>query len=92
MVARLCFAIATARHSEIMVIDEVIGTGDSHFIHKAVDRIRTLCSVSGIVVLASHSPDVMSSFCDEAIWMDSGSIVARGSVGEVWTKYNEVAG
>lgn len=92
MVARLCFAIATARHSEIMVIDEVIGTGDSHFIHKAVDRIRTLCSTSGVVILASHSPDIMNSFCDQAIWMDSGSIIERGSVDDVWAKYNAAAG
>jgi ABC-type polysaccharide/polyol phosphate transport system ATPase subunit len=88
MVARLCFAIATARHSEVMIVDEVIGTGDSHFINKAVNRVRTLCESSGIVVLASHSPEIMNGFCEEAIWMDSGVIKARGTVDEVWNNYN----
>lgn len=88
MISRLCFAIATARHADVMVIDEVIGAGDSHFISKATDRIRTLCNESGIVALASHSYEILTGFCDQAIWMESGKIIMHGAVGDVWSAYS----
>jgi ABC-type polysaccharide/polyol phosphate transport system ATPase subunit len=87
MMARLAFAIATAQHSDIMLIDEVIATGDAHFIHKAVERVRTVCANSGVTMVASHMPDLLADFCDEAIWMHAGKIRARGPVMEVWEQY-----
>lgn len=88
MMARLCFAMATAQHAEIMLIDEVIGTGDSHFIDKAVARIKTLCANSGIVVVATHARGILDGFCDEAIMMESGAVRLRGSIDEVWELYS----
>jgi ABC-type polysaccharide/polyol phosphate transport system ATPase subunit len=88
MMARLAFAIATAQHSDIMLIDEVIATGDAHFIAKAVDRVKRVCSQSGVTLVASHMPDLLRDFCDEAIWMQAGKVLARGTVDEVWEKYS----
>ncbi|WP_369062382.1 ATP-binding cassette domain-containing protein [Caulobacter sp. 73W] len=87
MMARLAFAIATAQHSDIMLIDEVIATGDAHFINKAVDRVRTVCANSGVTLVASHMPNLLADFCDEAIWMHAGKVQARGPVLEVWDQY-----
>lgn len=87
MMARLAFAIATAQHSDVMLIDEVIATGDLHFINKAVERVRAVCANSGVTMVASHMPDLLAEFCDEAIWMHSGKIRARGPVMEVWEQY-----
>ena len=87
MTARLSFAIATARHAEIMLIDEVIGTGDAHFIGKAVERVKQLCDRSGIVVVATHAPDILHGFCDEAILLDGGQVAERGTVDDVWRAY-----
>lgn len=87
MTARLSFAIATARHAEIMLIDEVIGTGDAHFVGKAVERVKQLCARSGIVVVASHSLDILHGFCDEVVLMGGGEVLARGPVDEVWPTY-----
>ncbi len=87
MTARLAFAIATAHQSDLLLIDEVIGTGDAHFVHKAINRVKTLCAESGIVVLASHSSDIMREFCDEAAWLDSGRLMMRGGVDEVFSEY-----
>jgi ABC-type polysaccharide/polyol phosphate transport system ATPase subunit len=89
MSARLSFAIATERQAEVMLIDEVIGTGDAHFVHKAVERIKVLCSNSGIVVVATHSYEILKSFCDEAIWMNAGVMRMRGPVDEVWAAYHQ---
>lgn len=88
MVARLCFSIATARHADVMLIDEVIGTGDAHFVAKAGNRIREICSKSGAVVLASHDKNILSDFTDEAIWLDSGVVRKEGKLDEVWAHYS----
>jgi len=90
MTARLCFSIATARHADIMLIDEVIGTGDAHFVAKAVKRIKEVCSKSGAVVIASHAQSVLSDFCDTAIWMDSGKVRQSGTLDEVLQDYSKI--
>ena len=89
MTARLCFSIATARHADIMLIDEVIGTGDAHFVAKAVQRVKEVCSKSGAVVIASHSDAVLRDFCDEAIWMDRGKIRESGGLNNVLEAYSK---
>jgi ABC-type polysaccharide/polyol phosphate transport system ATPase subunit len=90
MTARLCFSIATARHSDIMLIDEVIGTGDAHFVAKAVARVKAICEKSGAVVIASHDPGVLSSFCTDALWLDSGVVKSAGSLENVWSAYSAI--
>lgn len=87
MIARLCFAIATAKKSDVLLIDEVIGAGDAHFIGKAGQRILALAEQSNIMMLASHSPDILQAYCNEVIWMDAGVMMMRGGVEEVWTAY-----
>jgi len=87
MIARLCFAIATAKRSEVLLIDEVIGAGDAHFIQKAGQRILDLAQQSNILMLASHSYSILKDYCNEIIWMDSGVVRMRGDVDEVWNAY-----
>jgi ABC-type polysaccharide/polyol phosphate transport system ATPase subunit len=88
MSARLGFSIATARKAEILLLDEVIGTGDAHFVNKAVDRVKSMTDHAGIAVVATHSVDILKSFCTQAIWLDAGRIVASGPVEEVWNHYS----
>jgi ABC-type polysaccharide/polyol phosphate transport system ATPase subunit len=87
MIARLCFAIATAKQSDVLLIDEVIGAGDAHFIGKAGQRILKLAEQSNIMLLASHSYSILKDYCDEIIWMDAGVVKMRGDVDEVWNAY-----
>jgi ABC-type polysaccharide/polyol phosphate transport system ATPase subunit len=89
MVARVCFAIATAKESDIMLIDEVIGAGDAHFISKAGERIFKLSERANILMLATHSYAILESYCNEVVWMDAGSVRMRGSVSEVYNAYME---
>jgi len=91
MTARLCFAIATARHADIMLIDEVIGTGDAQFVAKAVKRVKDICAKSGAVVIASHSHDVLRDFCDDVVWMDAGKVRESGKLSDVWPAYSNQA-
>lgn len=75
MMARLNFAISTCLQPEILIVDEGIGAGDAEFQSKAQERINKIMGNSKIVVIASHSPDIINSYCNKILTFDKGSIV-----------------
>jgi len=83
MLTRLAFATVTAMEPDILLMDEVIGTGDASFIHKAEKRLNEFMSRSKILVLASHSEEVIRKFCNKGLLLKGGKIESSGSVEEV---------
>jgi len=75
MTTRLLFAVATAVHPEILLVDEVLGAGDAAFQEKAQQRMSQFVAKASIFVLASHSPDLMRQFCTRMITLEHGRIV-----------------
>jgi ABC-type polysaccharide/polyol phosphate transport system ATPase subunit len=75
MVTRLTFAVATAAHPEVLLIDEVLGAGDINFQEKARQRMTAFIGRASIFVLASHSPDLMRLFCDRLVHLEHGRMV-----------------
>ncbi len=75
MQARLAFAISTAMKSDILLIDEGIGAGDQEFQEKAYDRIVNLFTRTSIVLLSSHSPQLIDRYCNRRLRMEHGRIV-----------------
>lgn len=88
MQLRLAFAVATSINPEILVIDEVVGTGDASFIEKAQKRLSNLIEQSSIVILASHANSVIQKICNKAILMDGGRVKYFGSVERAIEIYN----
>ena len=80
---RLGFAIATAIEPEILLIDEVIGTGDTRFKTRARERLSSLIDRTGIIVLASHSESIIRDFCKRVIWLEHGKIKLDGDTDTV---------
>jgi ABC-type polysaccharide/polyol phosphate transport system ATPase subunit len=72
MSARLAFAVSTAAHNDILLIDEGIGAGDAAFQKKAQQRIESLFDRTPIVILASHSETLISEFCNRRVMMEHG--------------------
>jgi ABC-2 type transport system ATP-binding protein len=89
MLVRLAFAITTSIHPEILLIDEVFGAGDASFMQKAVERMTSLLNQSSIVVMATHSNDLISEFCNKAILLDGGEIKYFGAVDEAIKLYQQ---
>jgi ABC-type polysaccharide/polyol phosphate transport system ATPase subunit len=87
MLVRLSFAIATLRQPEILLLDEIIGAGDASFRTKAKDRLQRMIQRSQILVVSSHSDDIIRDLCDKAIWMDKGGVAAYGPAVEVLEQY-----
>ena len=85
MMLRLAFAIATARDPEILLIDEIIGVGDTAFFSKAFSRLRQLAQSSRILMIASHADELLRQLCDKAIWLSHGNLVQYGDIQTVLT-------
>lgn len=75
MQLRLAFAIATARDTEILLLDEGIGVGDARFFQKAFGRVRDLMNRSSIMMVASHSEQIVRDFCNKVMWLHNGEIL-----------------
>lgn len=80
MGARLAFAIATTLDPEILLMDEWIGAGDTSFQKKATDRMNELAEKAGIIVLASHSEELLAKTCNKRLELENGRIKNVGSV------------
>ena len=91
MFMRLAFAISTAINPEILIADEVIGSGDAQFADKAKRRLEHMLSSNRTTVLSSHSMDLIRKFCDRVIWLHQGKIIADGDKDEVIARYEEQA-
>lgn len=91
MNVRLSFGLATAITPDILIVDEVVGVGDARFIDKAKSRLTSLIESSNILVVASHSDEIIKKFCNKILWLEHGSIVkfSHHHVESVLTEYKE---
>jgi len=87
MMMRLAFALTTSFGADIALLDEWIGAGDKNFRVKAEARMQDIVDKAGIVVLASHSPDLIMKHCRHAIWLDQGAVKMSGDVETVVSAY-----
>ena len=72
MQARLAFAVATAVEADVILMDEWIAVGDSDFKKLAHKRILDLMERAGILVLASHEPDLIRLYCNKVMRIEAG--------------------
>lgn len=78
MTMRLMFAVATSIQPEILLIDEMFGTGDAAFKKKAYLRLKTLINASKIFVFASHSHEFLREYCQRIFFLDHGTLCEKG--------------
>jgi ABC-2 type transport system ATP-binding protein len=64
--------VVTSIDSEILLLDEAIGSVDGEFLNKALVRLQDLVDRSGILVFAAHSNEFLARMCRTAIWIDHG--------------------
>lgn len=85
MKLRLGFSVVTSIEPEILILDEVISAGDAQFVEKAKIRMDELINHAKIVVIASHSQDIIDRLCNKVVTLEAGkikSIVATTQVSE----------
>ena len=74
MAMRLAFSIATCVEADILLMDEWLSVGDADFVKKAEDRLKSLVNKTPILVMASHSPEVLKEVCTRVIRLEGGRI------------------
>jgi lipopolysaccharide transport system ATP-binding protein len=83
MGVRLAFAMATAMQPQVLLMDEWFLAGDAAFMLKAEERLARLVGGAEIMVVATHDFNVVRRWCNRAIRLEGGVILADGPVEDV---------
>ena len=83
MRARLGFAIATSVDPDILLLDEVLATGDANFRAKSKTRVIEIVAAAKAVVLVTHDMNWVTEYCNRAILIEKGLVVAEGEPADV---------
>jgi lipopolysaccharide transport system ATP-binding protein len=75
MLMRLGFSITTCVKPDILLMDEWLAVGDLDFSNRAAERLRSIVDHSGILVLASHSEELIKRECTSLIELSHGEII-----------------
>jgi homopolymeric O-antigen transport system ATP-binding protein len=89
MRARLGFSIATAVDPDVLIIDEVLGTGDAVFRAKSKQRIIELTKAAKGIVLVTHDMTWVTEFCNRAMLLDHGHVIMEGAPADVVKLHEE---
>ena len=84
---RLAFAVSTVVRPEILLMDEWLSVGDESFKHKAEERLTSLVDNAKILVIASHSRDLLEKTCTRALWLEHGQVKMDAPVLQVTKAY-----
>jgi ABC-2 type transport system ATP-binding protein len=89
MRARLGFAIATSVDPDVLLLDEVLSTGDQVFREKSKSRVLELVKQAKAIVLVTHDMHWVTEFCNRAILLEKGRVIAEGDPEEVVAIHQE---
>jgi len=84
---RLAFAVSTMISPDILLMDEWLSVGDQQFQRKAEQRLNNLIERSNILVIASHSRQLIERCCTRVIWLEHGQIKEDGDPISLCRKY-----
>lgn len=97
MGSRLRFAIAAAAEPRILLLDEVLSTGDAASVQRAEQRMDQIRANAGTVFLVSHAAKTIQDTCTRALWLHEGILIQDGAAGETaeayrWWAWNSARG
>lgn len=84
---RLAFAVSTIMRPEILLMDEWLSVGDEGFQKKAEHRLNELVQATNILVLATHSRELIERTCNRVFWLEHGQLKMDGTPEEVLPLY-----
>jgi lipopolysaccharide transport system ATP-binding protein len=84
---RLAFAVSTIARPEILLMDEWLSVGDEGFKAKASERLTAVVDASKILVLASHSRELLERVTNKVVWLEHGEVKMFGPSEEVLGAY-----
>jgi lipopolysaccharide transport system ATP-binding protein len=87
MYMRLGFAVAINVDPDVLLVDEVLAVGDQAFTNKCLSKFEEFRRGGRTIVMVTHSLDMVTRFCEEALWLDGGQVRAQGPPHQVIDAY-----
>ena len=78
MQVRLAFSVAIQADAQILLMDEVLAVGDQRFQEKCFDTFGLYKREGRTVILVTHDLNAVNLYCDRALMLDHGKLVADG--------------
>ena len=90
MQVRLAFSVMVHVDADLLLIDEVLAVGDAAFQQKCYDVLHRARSEGRTILLVTHNMDQVQRFCDRALLLERGEVIAVGDAGDVAGRYTAV--
>jgi len=90
MFVRLAFAIAIHVEPDVFLVDEALAVGDAVFAHRCLKRIREMQERGVSICFVSHDFNSVQGICDDAILLDRGRLLDRGTPKHVIQRYQTI--
>lgn len=88
MQVRLAFSVAIQAKGDILVLDEVLAVGDEAFQRKCDDFFAHVKhDPAKTVILVTHDMSAVKKYCNKAILIKDGLIIASGNKDDVADRY-----
>ncbi|MEP7166997.1 MAG: ABC transporter ATP-binding protein [Candidatus Woesebacteria bacterium] len=91
MYMRLAFSIAIHVNSPILLIDEVLAVGDEAFQKKCLSYLEQMKKKQDkTIIFVSHNEEAVTEFCDRAILLDRGKVLADDTPRNTFIIYHKL--
>jgi len=90
MLVRLAFAVMIQVDADILLIDEVLAVGDAAFQQKCFDEFVRIREARKTILLVTHDMGAVHRFCDRALLLERGRIVAVDDPDVIGNRYLEI--
>jgi ABC-type polysaccharide/polyol phosphate transport system ATPase subunit len=87
MFMRLGFSVAVHVEPDILLVDEILSVGDTHFQKKSLAKMKEFKDRGVTMVIVSHSLDTITAFCDKGLYLHFGEQKFFGNISEAIEKY-----
>ncbi len=92
MEVRLAFSVAIQANAGILLMDEVLAVGDARFQAKCFEVFARYKRDGRTVILVTHDLSAVELYCDRALLLDHGHLIADGPAAEVTGAYRRMVG
>jgi len=87
MYVRLGFSVAISVDPDVLVVDEVLAVGDADFQRKCEIKFADFRAQGKTVILVSHSLGTVNKMCDQAAWLQNGTLREVGPTAHTVAAY-----
>lgn len=90
MFVRLAFAVAISVDPDVLLVDEALAVGDMNFQARCFRKIARFREEGKTVVLVTHALDTVIRYCDRAIVLEKGRLVAEDGPKKAIDEYKQI--